>query len=544
MSHRIDRRQLLTLAGAGGVGLAATIAGVSAAPVMADPKHHLDPFTLGVASGDPLPDGVVLWTRLAPEPLVPDGLGGMSRHVVPVRWEVAQDERFRHVVKQGVERATPALGHAVHAEVHGLRPDREYFYRFRTGNSTSPVGRTRTAPAASARPRELAFAFVSCSNYPTGYFTPYRHLAAESLDLVVHLGDYIYEGPAAGTLGRAHLPATEIFSLADYRVRHAQYKTDTDLQLAHARFPWAVTWDDHEVENNYADERSEDAAQDPESFLRRRAAAYQAYYEHMPLRRSAVPHGPDMRIYRRLRYDRLAEFNLLDGRQYRDDQTTDPVELDDPARSMLGADQERWLIDGLSHSAGTWNIVAQQTVMAKAGSSSPGPGRAAAERQLERLRAGPPAPLRRRGQAPRGEPGRDHRRRALQHGRGPQTQLRRPGIAYGRRRVPRHLGDLGRRRRPDGHPRHRVAGLEPAHEVLRRPPRLRPVHGGQPHLAQRLPRRAAGVHSGRRCIDDRQLRGRGGSSRRTCRDRVRNVRGASPVRDGAPRAASRWVRAR
>ena len=373
MQPRIDRRQLLTLAGAGGVGLAATVAGVSAAPVMANPTHHLDPFTLGVASGDPLPDGVVLWTRLAPEPLVADGLGGMTGHVVPVVWEVAEDPRFRHVVKRGVERATPELGHAVHAEVHGLRSDREYYYRFRTGGAVSPVGRTRTAPSALARPRELAFAFVSCSNYPTGYFTAYQHLATEDLDLVVHLGDYIYEGPAAGTLGRAHLPAAEIFSLADYRVRHAQYKTDADLQLAHARFPWAVTWDDHEVENNYADEISEDAAQDPESFLRRRAAAYQAYYEHMPLRRSAVPRGADMRIYRRLRYGRLAEFNLLDGRQYRSDQVTDQAALDDPARSMLGAEQERWLIDGLSHSAGTWNIVAQQTVMAKA-DRDPGPG--------------------------------------------------------------------------------------------------------------------------------------------------------------------------
>ncbi|MDG4825663.1 alkaline phosphatase D family protein [Asanoa sp. WMMD1127] len=373
MSYRIDRRQLLTLAGAGGVGLAATVAGVSAAPVMADPKHELDPFTLGVASGDPLPDGVVLWTRLAPEPLIADGLGGMSGHVVPVLWEVAEDERFRRVVKRGLERATPELGHSVHAEVHGLRPDREYYYRFRTGGAVSPVGRTRTAPSAHSRPRELSFAFVSCSNYPTGYFTAYRHLAEEELDLVLHLGDYIYEGPAAGTLGRPHLPAAEIFSLADYRVRHAQYKTDPDLRLAHARFPWAVTWDDHEVENNYADETSEDAAQSPESFLRRRAAAYQAYYEHMPLRRSAVPHGPDMRIYRRLRYGRLAEFNLLDGRQYRSDQVTTPEELADPARSMLGAEQERWLTDGLSHSAGTWNILAQQTVMAEA-DRDPGPG--------------------------------------------------------------------------------------------------------------------------------------------------------------------------
>jgi len=187
---------------------------------------------------------------------------------------VAEDSRFRHIVRRGLDLATPELGHSVHAEVSGLRADREYYYRFRAGNEVSPVGRTRTAPEAWARPGSLAFAFVSCQNFPTGHFTPYRHLAEEDLDLVVHLGDYIYEGPAAGTIGRAHLPAAEIFSLADYRVRHAQYKTDPDLQTAHARFPWAVTWDDHEVENNYADEISEDANQSPESFRQRRAAAY------------------------------------------------------------------------------------------------------------------------------------------------------------------------------------------------------------------------------------------------------------------------------
>ncbi|MEV6371835.1 alkaline phosphatase D family protein [Micromonospora musae] len=368
----LHRRAFLGLTGAAGAGVAAAIAGFSDAPAWADPSFTDNPFTLGVASGDPLPDGVVLWTRLAPDPLAVDGLGGMPRRVVPVTWQVAEDERFHRVVRAGAERATPELGHSVHVEVSRLRPDREYYYRFRVGNQLSPVGRTRTAPAYGADRRRLSFGFVSCQNLPAGYFTAYRHMAEEDLDLVLHLGDYIYEGPAAGTIGRAHLPATEIFSLADYRIRHSQYKTDADLQLAHARFPWAVTWDDHEVENNYADGTSEDAAQSPEDFLRRRAVAYQAYYEHMPLRRISIPHGPDMRLYRRLRYGNLAEFNILDGRQYRSDQV--PTGSDDPSRTMLGNAQEKWLLDGMSASRARWNVLGNQTVIAEA-DRDPGPGK-------------------------------------------------------------------------------------------------------------------------------------------------------------------------
>ncbi|WP_422769101.1 alkaline phosphatase D family protein [Plantactinospora sp. WMMC1484] len=378
MMRQLDRRGFLGLAGAAGVG--ATIAGFSASAAWGTPRFPEDPFTLGVASGDPLPDGVVLWTRLAPDPLAVDGLGGMPSRVVPVFWEVAEDERFRRVVRRGVERATPELGHSVHAEVTRLRPGREYFYRFRSGGEISPVGRTRTAPAAWDRPARLSFAFASCQNYPAGYFTPYQHMVQEDLDLVVFLGDYIYEGSAQGTIGRGHLPAAEIFSLSDYRIRHAQHKADPDLQAAHAAFPWIVTWDDHEVENNYADEISEDPAQSAEMFRLRRAAAYLAYYEHMPLRRSAMPKGPDMRIHRRVTYGRLAEFNVLDGRQYRDDQVCGDgpsapcPESADPERSMLGHAQERWLLDGLADSRSTWNVIAQQTVMAQT-DRDPGPGK-------------------------------------------------------------------------------------------------------------------------------------------------------------------------
>lgn len=376
--NRFDRRRFLGLAGAAGAGAALAMSGfstASSATPAARSRFAGDPFSLGVASGDPLPSGVVLWTRVAPDPLAADGSGGMAgRGVVPVQWEVAEDERFAKRVAHGVERATPELGYSVHAEVDTLRPDREYFYRFRVGNEISATGRTRTAPEAGADMRELAFAFVSCQNYPAGYYTAYRHLAEEDLHAVFHLGDYIYEGPGQGSLGRGHLPTTEIFSLADYRVRHAQYKTDADLQRAHASFPWIVTWDDHEVDNNYADEISEHLDVSPETFLARRAAAYQAYYEHLPLRRTSVPNGPDLRLYRRLRYGRLAEFNVLDGRQYRSDQVQqDSPEARDPERSMLGAEQERWLLDGLGASTARWNILAQQTVLARA-DRDPGPG--------------------------------------------------------------------------------------------------------------------------------------------------------------------------
>lgn len=368
----IDRRAFLGLTGAAGAGVAAAIAGLSSAPAWAAPDFTDEPFTLGVASGDPLPDGVVLWTRLAPNPLASDGTGGMPPRVVPVVWQVAEDEQFRGVVRAGEELATPELGHSVHAEVSGLRPDREYYYRFRVGKFLSPVGRTRTAPEYGADRRRMAFGFVSCQNFPAGHFTSYRHLVEEDLDLVLHLGDYIYEGPGTSAIGRAHLPTTEVFSLIDYRIRHAQYKGDPDLQLAHARFPWAVTWDDHELENNYADENSEDPKQSPESFRLRRAMAYQAYYEHMPLRRSSIPHGPDMQLYRRLTYGNLAQFNILDGRQYRSDQV--PTGMDDPSRTMLGSVQEKWLLDGLTASTARWNVLGNQTVIAEA-DRDPGPGK-------------------------------------------------------------------------------------------------------------------------------------------------------------------------
>jgi alkaline phosphatase D len=361
----ISRRTLLGRAGIGAGALALYAAGFSQSKAWAKPFFAQDPFSLGVASGDPLADGVVLWTRLAPEPLSADG--GMPGRKVPVRYEVARDEGFRDVVRKGNTFATPELAHSVHVEVEGLDPAREYFYRFKTGPEVSPVGRTKTAPAPGAPVDGLAFAFVSCQDYPSGYYTAYRNMLDEDLDLVVHLGDYIYEGdgppPGREAAGRAHAPAREIRSLADYRIRHAQYRTDDDLQAAHESFPFVVTWDDHEVENNWADEDS-DPDTDPQDFLRRRADAFQAYYEHMPLRRPQRPEGPDMLLYRGVTYGDLLRFNVLDTRQYRSDQPPDrdakgPVAFD-PTRTMLGDEQERWLFDALDRSPARWNVLAQQ----------------------------------------------------------------------------------------------------------------------------------------------------------------------------------------
>lgn len=346
------------------------------------PRFGANPFGLGVASGDPEPDGVVLWTRLDTG-LLGDDLQSKRNKKIPVRWEVAADESFRKVVRRGTEFARPELGHSVHVEVGGLAPAREYYYRFKAGPETSPVGRTKTTPEPGASVSELSFAFASCQMYEHGYFTAYRRMAEEDLDLVINLGDYIYEyGPGGypsptGNV-RQHQPASEITTLSDYRTRHAQYRSDEDLQAAHAAFPWLVTWDDHEVENNYADEISEDNV-DPEAFLARRAAAYQAYYEHMPLRLSSVPDGPNLLLYRRLTFGNLAEFNVLDTRQYRDDQANGDGlkapsrESRSASRTLTGEAQESWLFDGLSRSQARWNVLAQQVFFSELDLRS-GPG--------------------------------------------------------------------------------------------------------------------------------------------------------------------------
>lgn len=336
------------------------------------------PFQLGVASGDPRPDGVVLWTRLAPEPL--EG-GGMPGDSVPVDWEVAEDEQFTCVVRSGTEIALPELAHSVHAEVEGLDAGREYFYRFRVCGEISPTGRTKTAPSGTTE--RVRFAFASCQQYEHGYFTAYQHLAQEDLDVLFHLGDYIYEyGPdvyKAPEGNVRHFDRPETVTLDDYRHRFALYQLDTDLQAAHAALPWVVTWDDHEVQNNYAGDIPQDGG-DPERFRQRRAAAYQAYYEHLPLRRESIPSGPDMALYRGIRYGDLIDFHVLDTRQYRDDQAAGDgykprnPEQQDPARSLMGQAQEAWLIERLQHSDARWNILAQQVFFAQRANPHPTTG--------------------------------------------------------------------------------------------------------------------------------------------------------------------------
>lgn len=340
----------------------AAAAGAAATPVFAE-----DPFTVGVASGDPDHHSVVLWTRLAPQPLQPGG--GMPRHNVPVRWELAADEAMRQTVASGVEIATPQLGHSVHVEAAGLQPDRWYWYRFRAGDAESPIGRTRTLPAPDTLPPRLRLAFASCQNYEQGLYTAYEQMARDEVDLVFHLGDYIYEYEAGrgGKVRTHHGP--EIQSLDDYRSRFAQYRADPLLHGMHAVCPWFVTWDDHELDNNYADHISETAGVDPVAFLERRANSYQAYYEMMPLRRRSLPAGSDMRLYRRAAFGQLAELIVLDTRQYRSDQPNQDRRSPlndaalDPNNTMLGRRQKSWLCQQLIGSRATWNVLAQQVMM-------------------------------------------------------------------------------------------------------------------------------------------------------------------------------------
>ncbi|MGH3741983.1 MAG: alkaline phosphatase D family protein [Micromonosporaceae bacterium] len=369
----LSRRTVLTA----GAAVTAAAAGAVARPGLAAPADRslrTDPFTLGVASGDPDHEGFVLWTRLAPQPLAEDGLGGMPDRVVEVEWELAADDRFRHVVRRGVKDADPRSAHSVHVELDGLSADRDYYYRFRVGRHLSPAARTRTAPAPSTLGGALAMAFVSCSQYEHGFFTAYRRLVEEHPDLILHLGDYQYEymkdtyNIPGGNVRDHEGPETE--TLANYRQRHAQYKTDADLQAAHAAAPWAVVWDDHELDNNYADVVPEKPEIPQPNFLARRAAAFKAYYENMPLRRTSVPNGIDMQLYRRIRWGQLAMFHMLDTRQFRDDQSCgdgydDCPDASNPARSITGAEQERWLIDGFRRSNVRWDILGQQVFFAQ-----------------------------------------------------------------------------------------------------------------------------------------------------------------------------------
>ncbi|MFN3002993.1 alkaline phosphatase D family protein [Mycolicibacterium wolinskyi] len=354
---------------------AVALAALPVAGFTADRRlHSRDPFTLGVASGEPTSDGVVIWTRLAPDPLADDGLGGMPARAVDVEWEVAADERFTSIEQRGIATAAPQYAHSVHVELAGLRPGRDYFYRFRAVGHLSPAGRTRTAPEPGSLV-PLSLCVASCSNYEQGWFTAYRRLAEERPDLVVHLGDYQYEYAARDGGVRRHA-GPETTTLANYRQRHAQYKTDPDLQAAHASAPWLVVFDDHELADNWA---GDVPAKSQAGFLDRRATALRAYYENMPLRRSSLPHGADMQLYRRVHWGALATFHMLDTRQYRTDQACGDRISDcsaglDSARSLTGDAQERWLLNGFQQSRARWDMLGQQVFFSQV-DLTPGPGR-------------------------------------------------------------------------------------------------------------------------------------------------------------------------
>lgn len=330
-----------------------------------------DPFTLGVASGEPDHQSVVIWTKLAPKPFEP--YGGMPAVGVPVKWEVAEDEAMTRIIKQGRSLATPQLGHSIHVTVNGLAADRWYWYRFTAGDAASPIGRTRTMPKPHTLPDRLRFAVTSCQSFEAGLYTGYEQMKADEPDLVFHLGDYIYEY-ASGRLGdvRRHI-GDEIQSLNDYRVRYGQYRADPLLHEMHARCPWFVTWDDHEIDNNFAGSISEEADVDPVEFLKRRTNAAQVYYEMMPLRPASIPRGPSIRLYRHASFGRLADLMVLDTRQYRTDQPNNdrrsPLNQAalSPENSMLGTKQREWLQRQLVRSKSTWNVLAQQVMMGVAG---------------------------------------------------------------------------------------------------------------------------------------------------------------------------------
>jgi alkaline phosphatase D len=326
-------------------------------------------FQLGVASGDPTPDGMVLWTRLARDPPHADGLGGMPTAPATreVDWELATDPRFGAVIRRGTARTGPELGWSVHVEVAGLPAGREYWYRFRHGAELSAAARTLTTPAPPAL-APLTMCFVSCARYDHGLFTAYRRLAEDHPDLVLHLGDYSYEYASTDRSVR-QLAGGEERTLADYRRRYAQYHADPDLAAAHAVAPWIPVFDDHEVEDNWANMIPEHP--DEPGFPERRAAAFQAYYENVPLRLSARPAGVNMRLYRRLGWGGLVTFHMLDTRQFRDDQPcgdhydSDCPERTDPARTLMGAEQEAWLRDGFAGSAARWDLIGQQVMFSQ-----------------------------------------------------------------------------------------------------------------------------------------------------------------------------------
>jgi alkaline phosphatase D len=363
----VSRRTLLR--GLSASALLTTTGSFFTRGLWAAPAFSANPFALGVASGDPAPDGFVLWTKIAPKPL--DRGGGMPMRPVEVSWAVATTDGMQQVVREGTAVAHPELGHAVHVEVDGLEPARDYFYRFTIGGEQSQVGRSRTLPPAGAPVGQVRIGHVGCQCYEDGFFTAYRHVAEERFDFVYHSGDYIYEHGIWRSSAARAVPrdVDETFTLDDYRYRYSLYKLDLDLQAAHASAPFVMSFDDHEVSNDWAGLWNQ-AGMPAELFALRRAAAFQAWYEHMPVRKAQLPRGPDIQAYRRLTVGDLIAMNVLDTRQYR---TTPPAcgggrkancaEAFEPRRTMMGETQERWLYDAFKTAGHTWNVLAQQVTL-------------------------------------------------------------------------------------------------------------------------------------------------------------------------------------
>ena len=368
-----QRRELLRQAAAMATGLWLP------AGVWSQVRWATDPFALGVASGSPTHNSVVLWTRLVQAGLPAVPIAGAD--ALTVRWELAHDAGFKQLVQTGQTSATAQLGYSVHVELNGLAPDRWYHYRFMVADAVSATGRTRTFPAPGTPTKQLRLAYASCQRWDHGYYSAYRHMLAEDLDAVLFLGDYIYEYP--GSVNAVRQPTgVWVLTLDDYRARYALHKSDTHLQAMHAACPWLVTWDDHEVQNDYAGLTAGNSGPAVASFAERRAAAYQAYFENMPLRAGVLTRslgglaqGAEMRIYGQVAYGDLATLYLLDDRQYRDHQactrggrlgasTVNPancIAWQDTQRSMLGSTQEQWLDQAFSTAGTGWNVVGQQT---------------------------------------------------------------------------------------------------------------------------------------------------------------------------------------
>jgi alkaline phosphatase D len=345
----------------------------------AEKKFEKNPFSLGVASGSPGAQSIVLWTRL-----IDDQLASPNLHSEPiaVKWELAEDSQFKKMIQSGVSLAVPALAYSVHVEVNGLPSNQWFFYRFQTGNVVSDVGRTRTLPAPNDLVDKLRMSYASCQNYEHGHFSAYKHMRDEKLDLVMFLGDYIYEyGP--GRRGVRSHNSGPLSSLEDYRSRYVLYKKDENLKAMHAACPWLMTWDDHEVQNDYAGLNPGSSKMGISEFTQMRASAYQAYYEHLPLPSSALIDGIDglmrgaeMRLYGNFSYGRLVNISILDDRQYRDPAVCTPsgsgsavvdpsacAELGSPERTLLGFNQEKWLSKVLKNAdKNRWNVIGQPTL--------------------------------------------------------------------------------------------------------------------------------------------------------------------------------------